>query len=536
MYVLDQALHLVPVGISGELYIAGAGVARGYLHRPDLTAERFIPNPFSPEPGSRFYKTGDTARYLPDGNLEFLGRRDHQVKIRGFRIELEEIEAVLGQYPAVQETVVLAREDVPGAKRLVAYVVPRQEQSPTDSALRRFLQDKLPDYMVPASCVFLEKFPLTPNGKIDRQALPAPEPTRRPSQDTVVAPRDHLELQLVHIWESILEIRPIGVTENFFDLGGHSLLAIRLMAQMQQQFGQKLPLAVLFQGATISELAGLLRQQDSTFPHSSLVAVQPGGTKRPFFWLPPAGGSVLCYLDLARALGPEQPLYGLHHPGLEGGQPSVMGLEEIAAYYLQVLRTHQPEGPYLLGGWSMGGMVAFEMAQQLVAQRQEVALLALADTRCRIPSERPRDIEQATLLSRFAQQLGFALDGSSLAHLAPEAQLAVVLAQARAVRVVTTDVGITQLRRHMQVFVSNMKALQGYTPHAYPGQIVLFRACDESDEYAVQDLTLGWDRVATRGVLSHTIPGDHYTMLHPPHVQLVAQCLRSYLEAAQERS
>ena len=311
IYILDRHGNPVPIGVHGHLHIGGAGLARGYLNRPDLTAEKFVPDPFSAEPGARMYKTGDLARYRPDGNIEFLGRADHQVKIRGFRIELGEIEAALGQHPAVREAVVLAREDAPGEKRLVAYVV----ADATTDELRRFLKDKLPESMVPAVVVLLDALPVTPNGKIDRRALPAPDRSRPELEKAFVAPRDDLERQLAHIWEEVLGVRPVGVTDNFFELGGHSLLAVRLFAVIEKRLGKKLPLTAVFQGATVEHLAGVLRQQATPGPQSSLVAIQPGGSKRPLFLVHPAGGHVFPYIHLAQFLGPDQPCYGLQARG-----------------------------------------------------------------------------------------------------------------------------------------------------------------------------------------------------------------------------
>ena len=398
IYILDQHGNPVPIGVHGHLHIGGVGLARGYLNRPDLTAEKFVPDPFSAEPGARMYKTGDLARYRPDGNIEFLGRADHQVKIRGFRIELGEIEAVLGQHPAVRQAVVLAREDAPGEKRLVAYVV---ADSTTDEQLRRFLKDKLPESMVPAVVVLLEALPVTPNGKVDRRALPAPDRSRPELEKAFVAPRDDLELQLAHIWEEVLGVRPVGARDNFFELGGHSLLAVRLFALIEKRLGKTLPLTTVFQGATVEHLAGILRQQPTPGPQSSLVAIQPGGSKRPLFLVHPAGGHVFPYIHLAQFLGPDQPCYGLQARGVEDGQDPHTRIEDMAAYYIQALQTVQPTGPYLLGGWSMGGVVAFEMAQQLHAQGQRVALLVLLDGRIPTPDETfPEEDSEAISLGR----------------------------------------------------------------------------------------------------------------------------------------
>ena len=256
LYVLDRNCRLVPVGVPGELYISGAGLARGYLNHPGLTAEKFIPHPFSAEPGARLYKTGDLARYLPDGHLEFLGRLDHQVKIRGFRVELGEIETVLGQHPAVRQTVVLAREDTPGVKRLVAYVVTNQKQEPSISQFRHFLQAKLPEYMVPAVFVLLDTLPLTPNGKIDRRALPAPDHTRPELEGAFVAPRTPVEEALTRIWAEVLKLEHVGVHDNFFELGGHSLLATQVISRLRRTFPRvEMPLHSLFETPTVAELA-----------------------------------------------------------------------------------------------------------------------------------------------------------------------------------------------------------------------------------------------------------------------------------------
>jgi amino acid adenylation domain-containing protein len=290
MYILDSLLRPVPAGVPGELHIGGVGLGRGYLGRPELTAEKFIPNPFGGEAGARLYKTGDLARYMPDGTIEYLGRTDHQVKIRGFRIELGEVESMLGQHPAVRQAVVLAREDVAGEKRLVAYLVGEGQTAPSRAELRHFLQERLPEYMVPSAFVTLDALPLTPNGKLDRWALPAPHTVRSNQQGTTVGPRDSLELQLVQMWEEILAVHPVGVTDNFFELGGHSLLAMRLMGQIERQFGRRLSLSALFQGATIDQLASILRRPMASVPRSPVVGVHTKGSLRPFFCVHPAGG------------------------------------------------------------------------------------------------------------------------------------------------------------------------------------------------------------------------------------------------------
>ncbi|HVG22475.1 MAG TPA: amino acid adenylation domain-containing protein, partial [Blastocatellia bacterium] len=346
VYLLDAWRQPVPAGAAGELYIGGEGLARGYLNRPEMTAEKFIPDQFGGEPGARLYRTGDLARHLPDGSLEFLGRIDHQVKIRGFRIELGEIEAALGKHPAVREAVVLAREDGSGDSRLVAYVA-SDRQPDIINELRGSLKERLPNYMVPSTFVLLDALPLTPNGKVDRQALRALDKPAHESERVFTPSRDLLEFQLVQIWEGVLNKRPIGITDNFFDLGGHSLLAVRLVAQIKDKLRYDLPLSALVQAADVENLARMLRQQTGSTPESLMVALQPGGSKRPFFCVHPIGGNVLCYMDLARCMGTDRPFYGLQAAGLNGRPGSFARIEDMAAHYVEVIRAVQPSGPYL---------------------------------------------------------------------------------------------------------------------------------------------------------------------------------------------
>ena len=330
IYILDKYLQPVPIGVPGELHIGGAGLARGYLNRKELTSEKFIPNPFRQEASSHLYKTGDLARYVPNGNIEYIGRIDNQVKIRGFRIELGEIEALLGQHPDIREAVVIAREDNPGYKRLVAYTVTGDTVSSV-SDLRSCLKTKLPDYMVPSAFVTLECLPLTPNGKIDRRALPAPDISTA-SELGFIAPRDDLELRLTQIWQQVLGVKSIGVKDNFFDLGGHSLIAVRLFAEIEKAFGKNLPLATLFQAPTIEQLAHICRDQGWTARWRSLVTIQPQGSKPPLFFVHGIYGNVIYFRELANYLGEDQPFYGLQAQGLNGQQTPYTNLVKMALY------------------------------------------------------------------------------------------------------------------------------------------------------------------------------------------------------------
>ncbi len=383
VYILDAHLQLVPVGIAGELYLSGDGLARGYLHRPELTNERFIANPFRQQPGSRMYKTGDMARYLPDGSIDFLGRIDHQVKIRGFRVELEEIEEAIKQYAGVQETVVVAREETAGDKRLVAYVVARDEQSFSVQSLRTYLQEKLPGYMIPAAFMLLNTLPLTPNGKIDRKALPAPiyvsTDGMATADESFAIPLMTIHHQLIHIWEELLNVHPIGIQDNFFDLGGHSLLAARLLTEVERVSGKRLPLATFFAGATIEHMANAILGDEETRSRAPVVAIRANGTQPPFFFLHGdwVGGGFYC-LELARKLDADQPFYVLE-PYKLAGLPVPPTLQEMATAHIESMRAVQPEGPYHFGGFCNGGLIAYEMARQLQAIGQTVNLLLLVD-------------------------------------------------------------------------------------------------------------------------------------------------------------
>ena len=353
VYILDSKLEPVPVGIPGELYIGGLGLARGYRRAPDLTAARFIASPF-PGGGGRLYRTGDQARWLPDGRIDCLGRMDHQVKVRGFRIEPAEIESSLSEDATVKQCVVVVRQDRPGEKRVVAYVVPHEGHVLQPGQLRRRLRDQLPEHMVPAAVVQLEMLPLTPNGKVDRLALPPPSDEAPDGLMGSVPPRNRLELQLAAIWEQVLGVAQIGVRDNFFDLGGHSLLALQILGAVEQILGKRLPVALLLQAPTIELLAEVLSQEGCTIRWDSLVAIQPRGSKPPIFMVPGVGGNVLVFTRLAKQLGHEQPVYGLQARGLDGEARPFTRVEEMAAHYVQEIRARAADGT-LFHWWDLHG-------------------------------------------------------------------------------------------------------------------------------------------------------------------------------------
>jgi amino acid adenylation domain-containing protein len=526
VFIVDNNYQPCPVSSVGELITSGDGLARCYLNRPELTAEKFIEVELFGKT-ERIYKTGDLARWLPDGNLEYLGRIDHQVKLRCFRIELGEIEAVLSQHKAVKEAVVILYE-ADENKRLVAYLTIAQESTVDAIELKEWLKARLPDYMVPSHFTVLDKLPLTANGKIDRQALPAPDAFS--INKDYQAPRDKLELQLVQIWENVLKVSPISIFDNFFELGGHSLLAVRLMAQIEQQFNKHLPLTSLFQGATIEQLANQLRLQTDNQAWSSLVAIQPNGTQAPLFCVPGVGGNVVYFYELAHHLGPDQPFYGLQAVGLDGKSAPLSSIEEMAAHYLKELQTIQPQGPYLLGGHSFGGLVAFEMSLQLQKQGHEVAFLGIFDSMA--PPYNAQSVEETQWLNQIAQfierELGqkLAFNYDRLQSLDTEAQLDYLfnqLKQAGSTRENTTK---TQLRGLINVFKANRQI--HYAPVGITKTpITLFKA-EQSDVFE----NWGWEKFSENGVSVQVVPGDHFSMMRKPQVQILAAQLKEELEQA----
>ncbi len=511
IYLLDRHLHPVPVGIPGELHIAGVGVARGYLNRPELTEQKFIADPFSSDTNARMYKTGDLARYLPSGEIEFLGRGDDQVKIRGFRIELGEIESALAKHAGVREVAVIARADDEGSgdKRLVAYFVPVQGTETTTTELRNYLQQHLPDYMVPSAFVVLPKMPLTPNGKINRRGLPAP-PERSSSDETVVA-TDAFQAKLVSIWEDVLARKPIGIRDNFFELGGHSLLAARLMHRTGQELGKTLPLAMLFQAPTIEQLASVLRQEEWSRHWSSLVPIQPAGSQPPFFCIHGVGGNVVGFYELGRNMAPDYPFYGLQSQGLDGKHACHARVEEMAAHYLEVMRTVQPKGPYFFGGFSFGGLVAYEMAQQLLAAGEKVGLVVLFDT---YPGNlKPVATSFVKLLLRPNPQ--------HLFHDLPKAVR-------KRIRHAYLGLRVPRLLKHVRS--SNKTAADRYVLKPYQGKATLMRATEISlrstaDPHAAWTNLVG--SLEIRDILS-----DHYGILVEPQVRQLAQTLKDCIDQA----
>lgn len=551
LFLLDRQRQPIPVGVPGELYIGGDGVARGYLNRPELTAERFVPNPFSASPSARMYATGDLARYLPDGTLEFLGRIDNQVKVRGFRIELGEIETLLERHQGVRQAVVIAREDVPGSETLAAYVVPERASAPTASALRQSLVAQLPDYMVPSAFVVLDALPMTPNGKIDRRALPAPGAAKNEHDGSFVAPESILQLELARIWEEILDVRPVGITDDFFELGGTSLLAARLVDRIMDVCGQSLPLASLFSGATIQHLEQALLLRWGEGMHSPIVQVQEGNAKRPFFFLHgdlENGG--LYSVNLAHSLDPDRPFYVINPFGTNG-EHVAHTLESVAADHLEALKAAQPEGPYLLGGFCAGAWVAYEMAQQLRAQGHQVDGLIMIEPgvnylRTRIARFLINRLGDLIRLDTEQRMRLFLLIRNDVKHRSLQylrtKRAAVIASVTSLLRPNSRPLlppaappvdGVETARawKVEDLLGRYSWATAGYKPQRYSGRVVLFWATEEHKE-AMRDPSMGW-KAFVDDMDVYPTPGAHYAVI-TTKVEVLTKQMRQWLASVEE--
>jgi amino acid adenylation domain-containing protein len=539
IYVLDPYGAPVPIGVPGELYIGGAGLARGYINRPESTAEHFVPHPFDPRPGARLYRSGDLARWRPDGTLDYLGRLDAQVKIRGVRVEPAEVEAVLGTHPSVREVAVIAvAGDRPNDVRLVAYVVPGRGEAPTTSDLRDFVRRLLPSAFVPAAFVLLDALPLGPTGKLDRRALPAAVPGRDARE--IVRARGPLKLQLAEVWREVLGVPDVGTDDDFFDLGGHSLLAVRMLQRVHDLYGRSLPLAVLYTNPTIDGFAEALIASEPAEFQAPLVRLREGGPRAPlFFFHGDINGGGFYTRTLARRLASDRAFWVVHPLGLHG-RPAPTTIEAMARVHVEQLIAACPEGPLVLGGYCNGGLVAFETARLLTAAGRKVERLVLiatdADTRFRrlrwpiAAAARMLGLGPEGALEQFGRLRYFAerirgLDGrGQLAFVArATARLARQLAGPlrRALPAPTTAAAPTP-----PLFERYYDACLGYVPGSWPGPVVVFWPEEERPARA-DDPTYGWGPLVLR-VDTFRVPGDHDEIV-TRHIERIASTLEELL-------
>jgi len=531
-YILDKLLQLTPAGVPGDLYIGGEGLARGYLNRPELTAEKFLPDPFR-GPEARMYKTGDVARYRPDGTLEFMGRTDQLVKIRGFRVELGEIEQALKAMPEINQAVVIAREDTPGDKRLVAYLVAATAAPPGASELRQRLKGTLPDYSVPTSYLFLDRMPISPSGKIDLKALPVPDIAQSQTADSYVAPRNHVEEVLAGIWAEVLKVSRIGARDDFFEMGGDSLQAARILVKVIAAIpGCTLSLAGMMKTLTVEQLARTLASGEDDC--SLLVQLRAGGNRTPFFFVPGAGGNVLNIWDLGKAMPANIPFYCLQARGLDRESEPFASVEETAEHFIGLIREVQPHGPYQIGGHCSGGLVAFEMARRLREMGEEVGTLALLDTNNPAFGRASYSLpKQAYLKARYLARKS-RLRLGKLGELKVRDWGGYLLGCAKNVlKLSQVWIPIPEGREDLEpvlrrVHSAGVAAAGSFIPRPYDGKILLFRAGDHRyDRYP--DELLGWGRLALGGVTTVAIEADHLTILAYPAVNAIADRLNCEL-------
>jgi amino acid adenylation domain-containing protein len=536
-YILDPKGRLCRPGETGELFVGGSGVGRGYLHLPELTAERFVSDPFNSLPGSRMYRTGDLARWLPDGNVEYLGRLDDQVKIRGFRIELGEIESILGQCPGVKHAVVIAHEDNKGDKRLVGYIVP--EGNFDKPAISSWLSAKLPDYMVPRQWLSVERIPLTANGKADKRALPDPDKTGSATRSTR-QPETDTQKMLISIFREALGKEEIGLEDDFFELGGHSLIAIKVMKHLEERTGNRLPITSLFSAPTVEKLSHLIDKGKDTVSWRSLVPIKPTGTKPPLYIVHGSGLTVLVFSSLAKTLSPDQPVYGLQAHGLNGETP-LDTIEDIAAYYIMEILEHNPDGPYCLAGYSFGGIVAFEMARQLTAMNKRISTLAIFDTNAdnsdHLVSAPTRWKKK---IWRQLPKLQF-IAGSLVKHPRATLNYQSFYFRRRVRRLLESAGWLKPLpteEENLSPYANKIndchyRALFNYRMQPYSGSIDLFRVTTRL--YFLDDpIYLGWKPFAQKGIKIYDIPGDHKTFLLEPHYKEMARELQKCIETNEQ--
>jgi len=532
IYILNENLDIVTGGIEGEIVIAGDGVAKGYLNRPELTAEKFISNPFSQKAGELMYRTGDLGKINSEGELEFLGRIDQQMKVRGYRIEPAEIEYALLKEDGIKEALVITRDDVSDETNLVAYIASDHDGHKIDlkseiDRIKKALLRKLPVYMLPDYFVFVTSIPVTPNGKIDRKLLPKPQFNLANLSGEYTAPRSDAEKLLVNIWQELMGVEKISVNDDFFSLGGHSLVAVQIMVRIEKGTGKRLPLATLFEHSTIAKLALCLDTADQFLNWNSLVPIKPKGSKTPLYIVHGEGLTVLCFNTLARHLDADQPVYGLQARGLKAGTPPDT-IEGMASKYINEVIAQNPEGPYFLAGYSVGGYIAVEMRKQMTAIGKKVKVI-IFDTDAEKANYRgwayllPKKIKRHVPLLVNSVKAIITHPGHKVKNAAQ------TLTQKKAASTVS-DRASKKFYEQIEKTKDSLKsALGNYSLEPFDDKIYLFKA-NTCTHYSEDTEFLGWKKYATRGVEMIEVPGDHLSMLLTPNAEEFAASLQSVID------
>ncbi len=541
VYVVDNHMNPQPIGVSGELLIGGKGIAKGYYNRPELNNERFVKSPFIE--GEILYKTGDRVKFLENGNLEYLERMDNQVKIRGFRIELGEIENALKSLPQIRDAVVVVKEDSTKNKILSAYLIPTKGKINQNQIVKEIKQ-KIPDYMLPGFYTELDKFPMTPNGKIDRKALPDPQST---VSSEIIAPRSKNEKIILQIWKEILGKTEISIDDDFFALGGHSLLAVTLMVKIEEETGARLPLATLFSHTTIRELAQYIETDNISW--ESLVPIKPGGGKQPVYLVHGAGLNVLLYNSLVNHLDKEQPIFGLQAKGLNGKEKPLETIEEIAAHYNNEIITHNPNGPYALAGFSLGGLIAFEMARQLTEAGKKVVFLGMLDTVAY------SSLKKYSKFGKLAYRAWFTFNQiiyntllflkepliekkqflqNKQKSLKRKINTFIYRQKVKIAQTKTSQGDKEELPEYLyNVHEANNIAGDNYIIPPSDLKVELFRAKHQTF-YIEEPSTYNWKKYAKKGVNIYDVPGEHSSIFAPPHDKEFAKILQNCLNKSFE--
>lgn len=539
LYILDEHLNIVPDGEVGEIYIGGDGVGKGYLNKPELTAERFLEDKFIPGPGRRIYKSGDLGKILPNGEILCLGRIDHQIKVHGFRIETEEIEFHLKQQENVQEALINLYTDPQHNPHLVAYIVLKKpiegDSNEVVKTWKAALRDKLPVYMVPDAFVFLDKIPLNVNRKIDRNALPPPTITQRVFAD-FEAPQNETENALLAICINAMAIPQMGVTDNFFEIGMDSLRAVKIMVQVEKQFGKRLPLSILLKYPTIRQFAHLIESGENDWPYHSLIPIKTEGTQKPLYIVHGVGLNLLNVTAMVAALNADQPVFGFQSVGLDGQTEPPKTMEGIAKFYVDELLAHNANGPYLLAGYSFGGIILFEMVRQLKEMGKDVQVLMMLDTNLQTPSHRyPLGRKLAVKFLRQFKKAGYRIytlftrPGNLFTFLK--------IGYRDRFNKLFTNLGLIHedndpdaMPQFMQDIAANLtNAYYNYEVKPMDVKIVLFKA-DIRMFYVDDSKYLGWNKYALKGVEVHDTPGDHKTMFEGENARIIAQKVQHALD------